>query len=76
MSQQPVTTAPTDAEWELYARWAVGPVGSRRQLWVEIEAQAVHQERTGRSDPWPSQADYAEANNRIPNGSLLTDSNC
>lgn len=66
MAKEPVTAAPTDIEWENHSRWAVGPIGTRRQLWVEKEAQAVHSERTGRSDPWPSLEDYAEANNRIP----------
>lgn len=66
-NQKPVTAAPTDAEWENHARWAVGPVGNRRQLWVASEAQAVHTARTGRADPWPSVDDYAEANSRIPN---------
>lgn len=66
MSQQPVTTAPTDTEWANHARWAVGPVGTRRQMWVEREAQAVHQERTGRPDPRPSMDDYKEADSRIP----------
>lgn len=64
--QKPATEAPTDTEWENHARWAVGPVGTRRQLWVESEAQSIHRERTGRADPWPSVEDYAEANNRIP----------
>jgi hypothetical protein len=68
MAQQPTTAAPTDTEWANHERWAVGPVGSRRQLWVESEAQAIHAERTGRSDPWPSTDDYKEANNRIPQG--------
>lgn len=65
-AQKPSTEAPTDGEWENHARWAVGPVGTRRQLWVEREAQAVHKERTGKADPWPSVEDYAKANSRIP----------
>jgi hypothetical protein len=68
MAQQPTTAAPTDTEWANHARWAVGPVGTRRELWVESEAQAIHAERTSRSDPWPSTDDYKEANNRIPQG--------
>lgn len=66
MSQTPTTAPPTDTEWTNHARWAVGPVGTRRQLWVDSEAQAIHRERTGRADPWPTVEDYAEANSRIP----------
>ena len=65
MSFKPVTPSPTDTEWENHARWAVGPVGTRRQLWVEKEAQVIHQERTGRADPFPSMDDYMNANLRI-----------
>ena len=66
MAKQPTTTAPTDTEWENHRRWAIAPIGTRRQLWVEREAHAVFTERTGRADPWPSMEDYAEANTRIP----------
>lgn len=65
MAKAPSTLPPTDLEWENHRRWAVNPVGSRRQLWIEKEAQAIHFERTGRSDPCPSSADYAEAFLRI-----------
>lgn len=65
MAKAPSTSAPTDFEWENHARYAVGPVGTRRQLWIEREAQAIHQERTGRADPWPSVEDYSEAALRV-----------
>lgn len=64
MAKAPSTSAPTDFEWENHARYAVW-VGNRRQLWIEKEAQAIHQERTGRSDSWPSLEDYSEAELRI-----------
>jgi hypothetical protein len=65
MAKTPSTPPPTDLEWENHRKWAVGPVGTRRQLWIEKEAQAIHYERTGKSDPWPSSADYAEAVLRV-----------
>lgn len=60
------TEAPTDTEWANHARWAVQPVGTRRQLWVEKEAQAIYTRRTGRADPFPTALDYEAANSVIP----------
>jgi hypothetical protein len=62
----PTTTAPTDDEWEQHRRWAVPPVGTRRQMWVQREAQAIFTARTGRADPWPSLEDYKAANALVP----------
>jgi hypothetical protein len=61
-----LTTAPTDTEWANHARWAVPPVGTRRQLWVEKEACAIFTARTGRADPHPTAEDYTAANARVP----------
>jgi len=60
-----LTEAPTDAEWANHARWAVGPVGTRRQLWVEKEACAIFTKRTGRADPFPTALDYEAANEQV-----------
>ena len=60
------TTPPTDTEWHNHCRWAVPPVGTRRQMWVEREAQAIFTARTGRTDPWPALEDYRAANAVIP----------
>lgn len=62
----PVTSEPTDTEWIQHCRWSVPPIGTRRGLWVEKEAQAIFTERTGRADPFPSAEDFAQANLRIP----------
>jgi hypothetical protein len=64
-----LTSAPTDTEWANHARWAAAPIGTRRQLWVEKEAQAIFTARTGRADPFPTAEDYAAANARVPQGS-------
>lgn len=62
----PRTAPPTDAEWADHARWAIPPIGTRRQLWVRREAQAIFTARTGRADPWPDLEDFAAANAVIP----------
>lgn len=65
MAKAPSTSAPTDFEWHNYARWTPGPVGTRKQLWISNEAQAVHYERTGRYDTPANSDDYAEAALRV-----------
>lgn len=70
MAKAPSTSAPTDFEWETHARWAVGPVGTRKQLWISMEAKAVHYERTGRYDTPANSDDYAEAALRVSKASF------
>lgn len=65
MAKAPSTSAPTDFEWENHARWAVGPVGTRKQLWISKEAAAIHFERTGRYDTPATTDDYSEAALRV-----------
>jgi hypothetical protein len=60
------TAAPADAEWADHSRWAIQPVGTRRQMWVRREAQAIFTRRTGNASPPPALADYAEADRRVP----------
>lgn len=63
----PRTAPPTDVEWASHHRWAVPPVGTRRQLWVQQEAQAIHRERTGEgAASSPSREDYVAAYAVIP----------
>lgn len=62
----PITQRPTDTEWANYCRWAIGPLGNRRQLWVEREAQAIFTARTGLTDPFPEAEDFAAASAVIP----------
>lgn len=70
MAKSPSTSAPTDFEWETYARWAIGPVGTRRQFWIAKEAKEIHFQSTGRYDAWPTKEDYAEAALRIPEATV------
>lgn len=69
MAKTPSTSAPTDFEWENYARWAIGPVGTRKQLWIAKEASAIHFEETGRYDTPATPDDYAEAALRVSKAS-------
>lgn len=69
MAKAPSTSAPTDFEWENYARWAIGPIGTRKQLWIAKEASAIHFEETGRYDTPATSEDYAEAALRVSKAS-------
>lgn len=61
-----ITAPPTEAEYTTYSRWAIPPLATRRQYWVEQEAQAISIARTGRTDPFPTAADFAAAHAIIP----------
>lgn len=66
MDQTPQTSPPSDADVEEYRRYGQTPLATRRMLWVQREAAAIHRQRTGRGDPFPTLEDYAAAAHVIP----------
>ena len=65
MTSTIITDPPTDTEWADHCRWAVPPVGTRRQMWIEREASALAR-RDGAPFVWPASCYYAQADKVIP----------